>query len=228
MATTTAAYINVVGDDGWILGKAGDGTLRPIYKYAKVLLGETKKGRTYFTPQEGASKGVMLSMTEANAKIYLGAVGPLAGVAQIDVKYKKFEKDWYSRARDEKLDQQWAALTVGEVVAAVTMNTVWNGVFFPLPAGTYDVAVPDAPHGADMTRFYRKVEPALRSDQVWFPILYGDNSRYVHVGNVSDGCVTVASLDKWTAICEALLKHRSKDGKLVAKLTVSGTPERKK
>ncbi len=61
---------------------------------------------------------------------------------------------------------------------------------------------------------------------MWFPIKYGNNSRYVHVGNVSDGCTTVLSLDKWAAIQEALISHRGPDGS-VGIMVVKGEPERK-
>ncbi len=63
---------------------------------------------------------------------------------------------------------------------------------------------------------------------MWFPIEYGDNSRYVHVGNVSDGCATVLDLAKWADVHEALISHRALDGVSVATLTVQGNPERAK
>lgn len=66
----------------------------------------------------------------------------------------------------------------------------------------------------------------LQFDQVWFPIKHGDNSRYVHVGNLSDGCVTVLDLARWADIHEALISHRSPDGESLAQLVVKGVPER--
>jgi hypothetical protein len=97
-----------------------------------------------------------------------------------------------------------------------------------MPAGEYTVLVPDAPHKRDMTRFYRRVAPNLRFDQVWFPIKYGDNSRFIHVGNLSEGCTTVLDLVRWPDVHEALISHRSTDGASVAKLVVKGTPKRSK
>jgi hypothetical protein len=64
--------------------------------------------------------------------------------------------------------------------------------------------------------------------QVWFPIAYKDNSRFVHIGNVSDGCVTVLDMNHWAAIHEAIISHRSLDGSKVARLIVKGKPERAK
>jgi hypothetical protein len=83
-----------------------------------------------------------------------------------------------------------------------------------------------AAHKGNMTTFYRDSEPTLRHGQVWFPIQHGDNSRYIHAGNISDGCVTVLDLARWAAIHEALISHRAPDGRSVATLTVRGTPER--
>jgi hypothetical protein len=95
------------------------------------------------------------------------------------------------------------------------MNSVWDGRFTPLPAGSYKV-------------LYRNTAPQLWFDQVWFPIDYGDRSRYVHVGNVSDGCVTVLALNRWADVHEALISHRGPDGTSVATLSVKGTPEKAK
>jgi len=48
----------------------------------------------------------------------------------------------------------------------------------------------------------------------------------VHIGNVSDGCVTVLDMNQWAAIHEAIISHRSPDGMGVATLVVKGKPER--
>jgi len=67
-----------------------------------------------------------------------------------------------------------------------------------------------------MTRPYAAVAPGLRDDQVWFPIRHGDNSRYIHVGNVSEGCVTVLDIGRWPGVHEALVSHRGSTGDAVA------------
>jgi hypothetical protein len=63
---------------------------------------------------------------------------------------------------------------------------------------------------------------------LWFPIVYGNNSRYVHVGNLSDGCTTVVDLALWGEVFEALISHRGKDGQSVGVLVVEGKPAREK
>lgn len=221
-------FVNKVGSDGWLQARQTDSTvLVSLSKYTKVTLVESRLGRTFFKVLDGAAKGKRLSLTDANAVEYLGSTAPRPTQASIVVTYGKYVEGWVSEARGgQELQQQMATLEVAGISAQVTMNSVWDKSFTPLPPGQYTVLLPDAPHQQNMTRFYRNVEPRLAFDQVWFPIKHGDNSRYIHVGNVSDGCVTVLDLARWAGIHEALIGHRSPDGASVAKLVVKGTPER--
>ncbi len=223
-------YVNKIASDGWVQALKANGTDRlSLCKYTKVQILETKNGRTFFKVLDGTYANTTVSMQEANAKEYLGIVAPQQTPLRLTVKYGKFEEKWISKAKGGKFDQQWATLTTETGFSiAVTMNSIWDGIFFPLPPGTYTVLLPDVPHDKDMTRFYRKSEPMLVHDQVWFPIAFGNNSRYVHVGNVSEGCVTVIDLDKWANLQEALISHRSADGKSVGQITVTGKPEKEK
>jgi hypothetical protein len=170
-----------------------------------------------------------LSLGDANATEYLGGKAPIRKPAEIVVTYGKYVEKWISVTRNnQEINQQMATLVVGGTTALVAMNSVWSQSFMPLPAGVYTVPVPDAPHDKDYTRLYRGAEPSLKYDQVWFPIQFGDNSRFVHVGNLSDGCTTVLDLAKWADVHEELISHRSADGLSVATLTINGTPERAK
>jgi hypothetical protein len=225
-------YVNKIGEDGWLQARLGDSSTRlSLCKYTKVKLLESKKGITYFKVLDGSSTGKILSLMDANVREYLGKMPPLSSGLEVVVTYGKYEAQWVSKAREnQKLDQQWAILTAGGLQVNVTMNTVWGTPenYTPLPVGEYTIRLPDSPHNKNMTGFYRKAEPSLKYDQVWFPIEYGNNSRYVHVGNVSEGCVTVVDLAKWADIHEALISHRSPDGKSVGKLIVKGKPQKEK
>ena len=227
-ATGKIGYVNRTGDDGWLQVKpGGPGPLLSICKYTKLQVLGSLGGRTSLQIMDGPSRGATVSLADSNAASYLGTKAPVQGLADIEVTYGKYVPGWISAARNNQaLDQQMATLKVGMVTVDVTMNTNWGREFTPLPSGLYTVLVPDAPHDKDMTRFYRAVAPSLKSDGVWFPIRYKDNSRYVHVGNVSDGCTTVLTLDRWADVCEAIISHRGLDGASVAHLTVKGTPER--
>jgi hypothetical protein len=221
-------FVSKVADDGWVQARAADSaTLVPLAKYTKVVLTESRSGRSYFKVMDGSARGRTLSMSDANAANYLNSKSPQSTPADVVVTYGKYVEGWVSAARGgQALDQQFATLEVGGITAQVTMNSVWDGRYTPLAAGQYTVLLPDAPHQQGMTRFYRRAEPSLKYDQVWFPIKHGDNSRYIHVGNVSEGCVTVLDLARWADIHEALISHRSADGTSVARLVVKGTPER--
>ena len=91
---------------------------------------------------EGAAKGRVMSLTDANAKEHLGLIAPKATPAHITVTYGKYEESWYSQARNERLPQQTAVLDVVGIKSTVTMNTVWGTGFFPLPPGKDDKPLP--------------------------------------------------------------------------------------
>jgi hypothetical protein len=229
MASPTASqilYVNRTGDDGWLEVKPAKlGPLASICKYTQLKVLGSAAGRTSLLIMDGPLKGQTVSLSDSNVRMYLGKTAPIQSLAHIEVTYGKYVPGWYSVAREQHLDQQMATLKIGGLTVETTMNSVWKK-YTPIPAGSYTVLVPDAPHDKSMTRFYRAVEPTLRSDQVWFPIRYGDNSRYVHVGNLSEGCTTVLDLARWADVCEAILSHRGPDGMSVAHLVVKGTPEK--
>jgi len=63
-----------------------------------------------------------------------------------------------------------------------------NGVreFTPIPAGHYEINMPDSPHDKTRSGYYRYT----KYHKTWFRIgNFAD--RYLHVGVISEGCVTV-------------------------------------
>lgn len=224
-------YTNKVdSNSGWVQVKIGNqaGTVS-LPKYTKVILLGSKSGRTYFKISDGHHGGKTAHMATANAEVYLGKVAPKNTDAVMTVTYGNYVKGWKSvDGRIWKVQQ--AAASIAGVTANVVMNSVWRedpgwDDFFPIPPGTYEILLPDAPHAKVMTQGYVSYEPKLKMHQVWFPIKFGDNSRYIHPGNVSDGCTTVIDLAKWEAIHEALISHRNKSGN-IGRLLVQGKPER--
>lgn len=228
-------YVNKVDtDSGWLMVRSSNGELCALFKYCKLSLLGTKKGRVYFKILEGTYSGSTASLSKDNADAYLGKIAPIQSPAELVVSYGKYIPNWVSVARNGQiLKQQFATATIDGISFQTTMNTVWpedqgyDG-FYPIPSGKYNILLPDQPHNRNMTAFYKNAEPSLSNHQVWFPIKYGNHSRYVHVGNVSDGCTTVIDLKKWADIEEALIKHRGPDSASVGILTVKGIPERQK
>lgn len=230
-------YVNKIDSvSGWInIKKAANDAAYSVPKYTKVMLLAHKNGKTFFQVQEGRYKGEICYMSQANASEYLGKIAPKKTPAELVVTYGKYIADWVSNARGgEKLAQQFATATIDGVSVKVTMNSIWEDTkryewknYYPIPTGTYTIKVPEAPHDAGPTGFYQAFDKRLQHHQVWFQIVYGDNSRFVHVGNVSEGCTTVVDLEKWAAIQEALISHRP-GGDVLGKMVVKGKPERVK
>jgi hypothetical protein len=221
-------YVNKVSTDGWLRVVTVDGQDQYLHKYVKVMLLYSIKERTYFKIIDGHHKGVHASMKDANFSEYMGKTAPKKKAAELVISYGKYDENWISLPRGgQTLKQQLATVTINGVQATATMNSVWKedegwNNYYPIEPGTYSILLPDAPHKKGATSFYRKAEPSLVSDQVWFPIKFGDNSRFVHVGHLSDGCTTITDIDKWAAIHEELISHRADDGVSVGKMVVKG------
>jgi hypothetical protein len=228
-------YVNKIEEkSGWVM--VGHRTeFLPLPKYTKVMLLAHKNGKTFFRVQDGAHNGKICYMSQANVTEYLGKIAPKKTPAELVVTYGKYVPDWESNARGgEKLEQQLATATIDGVSVKVTMNSIWEGNlkyewknYYPIPPGTYTIKVPEAPHRVALTRDYRDFDKRLQHHQVWFQIVYGDNSRFVHVGHASAGCTTVVELEKWADIQEALISHRP-GGDVLGKMIVKGKPERTK
>ena len=239
-STTTAAvdttrYVNKVDDTGWLRVLDETGASQYLCEYTKIKLlptpkpghsqPEPMKGRTRFRVMDGTNRGKACSLKDENVRQYLGVFAPASSPVTLNVTMGRRDGKWHSVARNLDLDQQLATGTIDKVTVAITLNSNWGPPdnFTPIPPGTYDIGIPDYPHSAAMTRYYRDTEPSLMYDQVWFPIKYGDGSRYVHVGNVSDGCVTVLSLDKWVSVYNAMIRRRDLGTGFVGRLVVTAS-----
>lgn len=222
-------YVNKVGSEsGWLLvGLDGQTQRLALHKYCKVLLLGAGEGKTYFKILEGTHKGTIAYLSNSNVDEYLGKTAPNQKPAELVLTYGRYT-DWLSISRGRNMPQQLASGVLNEIKFTAGMNTVWGTGFFPIPPGTYTILLPDVPHDKDLTAQYKAEYPGLSLHQVWFPIDYGNKSRYVHVGNVSEGCATVLDLKKWAAIHEQLISHRGSDGKSVGTLFIRGKPERER
>jgi hypothetical protein len=103
---------------------------------------------------------------------------------------------------------RYAGATI-PVTLSTRPATVRTLLYRPLPVGTYNLMAPDYPHKGDYSRFYRPDETKGQFDLVWFPIEYDDNSRYLHMGHFSEGCVTVTHINEWEALYHKIIRCRS-------------------
>lgn len=65
--------------------------------------------------------------------------------------------------------------------------------------------------------------PGLKYHTVWFPVDYAGNynSSFVHVGNISEGCVTTYQLEMWNPLYRYLISNRSDpEGMYVGTITI--------
>ena len=219
-------YTRRADNSGWLTVKLNKtGALTALCEYTQIDVLRSANQRTYFNIMDGyVSPGEEASLTDANAARYLVATGPL-GHASLLVVYQGAPAEEVSKFKG-KLKQQWAKLTFDGRTALVTLNSDWSGRYSPIPPGTHTILAPDYSHKVISTSGYVAATPGMIGNDVWFPIgINGsmqNSSRYIHVGHLSDGCVTVHELEKWTVLYNYLISHRmlGSAGKKVGQLMV--------
>ena len=219
-------YTRRADQSGWLTVKLSKlGIMTSLCEYTQVNVLRSVNHRTYFKIMDGyISPGEEASLADTNAEFYLAATGP-AGSASLSVEYQGAPVEEISKFKG-KLKQQWAKLTFDKMTALVTLNSVWDGVYSPIPLGTHTILAPDYSHKKISTSGYVTATPGMVGNDVWFPIGINEStqnsSRYIHVGHLSEGCVTIHELEKWTAIYNYLISHRvpGSAGKKVGKLIV--------
>lgn len=225
-------YTRRADDSGWLGVLLSDtGKLGFLCEYTRVAIVRKgtmgkEKDRLFFKISDGNSDfvGQEASLKQQNADKFLSDDGP-GGPAVVRVKYVGSPTPEVSQFKGP-LTQQWAKATFNGEHATVTLNSVWDQSFTPIPAGTHMIMAPDESHGNISTAGYRGATPGLRCTDVWFPIQLsgtsGNSGRYVHVGHLSEGCVTFHELIKWNAVYDYLISSRvpGVDGKFVGNLIV--------
>jgi hypothetical protein len=224
---TQVKYTKRGDDTGWLRVRLSS-PARDVFlcEYTKVEISREEGGRVFFLIAEGNTDhvGKEASLRKQNADIFLKDTAP-GGPATMEVSYTGAPAEEVSRFKG-RLKQQWAQATFNRAHAQVTLNSVWDGTYTPIPAGNHKIMAPDVSHANISTAGYRSATPGLRCTDVWFPIELsgsrGNSSRYIHVGHLSEGCVTVHELTAWNSVYDYLISHRlpGNNGKYVGNLTV--------
>ncbi|BDB24005.1 hypothetical protein CTP10_R13500 [Cupriavidus sp. P-10] len=213
---------------GWLRIALADGGFDFLCEYTKVTMVKTENGRTHFKVADGwsASVGKTASLSEENAAKHLVKSAPANRMETVRIKYGP-RKEEVSPFKGRLL-QQWATLNVRGQAIRVTLNSLWNGAFFPIPQGIHRIMAPDTSHANISTRGYRDSFPGrIKANDVWFPIeldgKIGNSSRYVHIGHLSEGCVTVYDIERWNIVYDFLISNRlsGSNGRYVALLEVT-------
>ncbi|WP_080963180.1 hypothetical protein [Pseudomonas fluorescens] len=229
----TTKYVRRADDKGGWLG------VKPLfpYKYDRVYLCEYTKvimlradsEYTAFKVMDGNGEyvGKEVALSNSNVPLYMSDVGPEKSGAIVRVKYSTLQDNVESKIRRLFFRQQWAVATFAGLSAQVTLNSVWNGIYTPIPPGKHKIMAPDYSHAHVSTAAYRAAHPGkVLCTDVWFPIaLEGtkvNSTRYLHVGHVSEGCVTFYELLKWNPLYDYLINKRVPNtaGKFIGELIV--------
>jgi hypothetical protein len=211
---------------GWLVVKLTKGGARTsLPEYTRVSNIRDVGDRTFFTIADGyISVGEEASLARANAAQYLSKDGP-GGAATVTVQYQGAPTEEVSPFQGKRL-QQWAKLTFAGQTARVTLNSIWNASYRPIAGGTHTILAPDYSHANISTAGYAQAAPGMIGNNTWFPIgLNGsmvNSSRYIHVGHLSEGCVTVYQLEQWAKLYRYLISRRvpGKGGKVIGSLVV--------
>lgn len=239
--TATTLFTKSIDTSGWLLVRLEpSGERVTLCEYTKVLVLKEAQARVFFTVLEGRYRGKEASLSAENkSKCLISA--PRGSGAKLSVETIGRRKVGLG-VRPDIRNQLIATLSFNGQTASITLDsdvvyTETNRMspYFgeirqsePLPAGTYKILTPESAKDRTFTDFYADPRypgafPGLKYHAVWFPIEYAatHNSNFIHVGNLSEGCVTIYELKKWNDLYAYLISNRSdKDGKYIGTVTI--------
>lgn len=233
-------YTKAIDTTGWLRVKL-EPSGKDVYlcEYVKVAIASEGE-RTHFLILEGEYKHEKASLATVNAAKCLVTTRRGAGAKILAKTIGR--KKMVSKPRGDgiPLNQLTATLEFDGHKALITLDSDVDFVernraspnrgkvlhSTPLPKGTYKILAPQYPKEDKYTRFYVTNPggyPDLKYHTVWFPIEYAPthNSNFVHVGNLSEGCVTMYDLTMWNPLYAYLISNRSDgEGRYVGTVTI--------
>jgi len=232
-------YTMSIDSTGWLRVKLEpSGESGYVCEFVKVTIAEEGE-RTLFLILEGTNKGRVASLSKDNAAKCLVTATRESGAKLVAKTIGR--KVLVSKPRGgESNNQLIAMLSFDGKRATISLD---SDIDFresnraspnfgkishskPLPKGVYRILAPQNPKSDKYTGFYVTApggHPDLKYHTVWFPIEYAPtlNSNFVHVGNLSEGCVTIYELSMWNALYAYLIKNRlDQEGKYVGTVTI--------
>lgn len=232
-------YTKAIDSTGWLHVKLEpSGAAGFLPEFVKVQISK-ETDRTFFLIREGRYKGQMASLKKENAAKCLVDVKRGTGAKLVATMGKTYQT-LFSKPKNETNKQLISTLAFDGKTATITLDSdvrfketnkaspFWDQWLQskPLPKGVYRIMAPESAKDARYTGFYRTEpggEPDLKYDTVWFAIEYAKtyNSNFVHVGNLSEGCVTMYELGKWNALYHYLISNRlDAEGAYVGSITI--------
>jgi hypothetical protein len=160
-------YVSKVGTDAWLAVKLDAGEIVSLPYGLQVDVTGLEKGRDHFKILEGPYKGRAASVARDGATSYL--VENIHHESAAALRFDRAKQELWVNGR-------------GPYSAFSGHFDKWTQV----PTGKHVIQIPDAPHSATREAYYRYT----RYHKTWFRVgTSGD--RYLHVGEISEGCVTV-------------------------------------
>jgi hypothetical protein len=163
-------FVSSVGRDNWLLVALNAGPRVSLPYGLKVRVIEVKDGREHFEILEGVNKGQRATVSlKGSGQSYLvkDMTRENAGTIRFNLKAQAL---WYG--------------SNGPIQA---FSGAFQG-FTAVTPGTYDLQIPAYPH-AQTRPEYGLFTPFHNT---WFRLgLSATGSRFLHVGEISEGCVTV-------------------------------------
>lgn len=232
-------YTKSLDSTGWLRVRLESGEAGFLPEFIRVALTQ-EADRTFFLIKEGRYKGKTASLSKDNAPKCLLDVKRGSGATLVAKRGPKYEA-LYSKPKGQTNKQLISTLLFNGISATITLDSATRyietntasplaGQFLqskPLPPGVYKILAPESANDAGMTGFYRTEvggNPDLKYDTVWFALEYAKtyNSNFIHVGNLSEGCVTMYELGKWNALYAYLISNRIEpEGKYVGSITIT-------
>ncbi|MCV6628519.1 MAG: hypothetical protein OIF50_01530 [Flavobacteriaceae bacterium] len=182
-------YIEKLGGNGWLQVKLDDGFIWPLPEFLKVQV--TKSGeREFFEILEGRLMGKKASVKKK-------------GWSFSDWDGSYFESD-IRRGFPHKAAAQMKFYLKSEKLEITGLGEYHAETkpTNPPPVGLHDIEIPYEPHSLGAT-----YTGQAKYAKTWFRVGHtGD--RFLHCGDISEGCITVKDIDKWDEIYLYLIVAR--------------------
>lgn len=238
--TAKVLYTKSVDESGWLLVRLEpSGERVAVCEFTKVAIAR-EDARVHFIILEGRYRRRTASVSRDNKPKCLIDTKRGHG-AQLVAKIVGRKPEISIPKNDNRpYNQLWATLSFDGKLARITLDSdipfretnrmsPFNGQIrhsAPLPKGTYKILAPEAAGKEEYTSFYVTGpggHRGLKYHTVWFPVEYAGNynSSFVHVGNISEGCVTMYQLEMWNSLYLYLISNRQDaDGRYVGSITI--------
>jgi len=179
--------------DGWLKVVMEDKPLEEsLPAYLKIKVDRNDAKREYFTILEGPHR-------DRPASVILQDDGSSQFIT--GVKHESMARAQYS------ISQKTFILKGKKYKTTDYPETPWE-------KGLYDIEIPDAPHKGGENYLSQS-----KRAKTWFRVGH-NGERYLHAGGFSLGCITIIEANRWTEICNNLIKMRKGDFMSVGVLEV--------